>query len=234
MRMRKPQVVEIDYVQRMLASLLWLPSAERWGRGRRCNWGWAPVPSRASRQAVEDGHHGGGDQPAGGQRLPSHFQACPPTGRAWCWATPPTGWRRPCPPACAAACGPVRPRSRRAGAGRRGLLPPPAAGAGRRRADERQFVRPPRQLPCHSATASHGAFGTDQVWSLRPRAKATPWWWPGRGVVVPPRENCCSARRCSSSVFGPGLPARKWLRMVRPYTPAESEPASADPRAVTP
>ena len=27
MRIRKPQVVEIDYVQRMLASLLWLPSA---------------------------------------------------------------------------------------------------------------------------------------------------------------------------------------------------------------
>jgi spermidine synthase len=31
MRMgKKPQVVEIDYVQRMLASLLWLPSGERW------------------------------------------------------------------------------------------------------------------------------------------------------------------------------------------------------------
>ena len=28
MRIRKPQVVELDYVQRMLASLLWLPSEE--------------------------------------------------------------------------------------------------------------------------------------------------------------------------------------------------------------
>jgi spermidine synthase len=32
MRIRKPQVVEIDYVQRMLASLLWLP-AEALGEG---------------------------------------------------------------------------------------------------------------------------------------------------------------------------------------------------------
>jgi spermidine synthase len=46
MRMGKPQVVAIDYVQRMLASLLWLPSGT--GQGRPCNWGWGPAPSRAS------------------------------------------------------------------------------------------------------------------------------------------------------------------------------------------
>ena len=38
MRIRKPQVVEIDYVQRMLASLLWLPS-ERLGSGRAVQLG---------------------------------------------------------------------------------------------------------------------------------------------------------------------------------------------------
>jgi spermidine synthase len=41
-------VVELDYVQRMLASLLWLPT-EQLGRGWRCSWAWAPAPSRASR-----------------------------------------------------------------------------------------------------------------------------------------------------------------------------------------
>ncbi len=38
MRIRKPQVVEIDYVQRMLASLLWLPS-DALGRGHAVQLG---------------------------------------------------------------------------------------------------------------------------------------------------------------------------------------------------
>ena len=38
MRIRKPQVVELDYVQRMLASLLWLP-AEAIGQGRAVQLG---------------------------------------------------------------------------------------------------------------------------------------------------------------------------------------------------
>ena len=38
MRIRKPQVVEIDYVQRMLASLLWLPG-ETLGEGRAVQLG---------------------------------------------------------------------------------------------------------------------------------------------------------------------------------------------------
>jgi hypoxanthine-DNA glycosylase len=43
MRIRKPQQkVELDYVQRMLASLLWLPT-EALGQGRPCSWAWAPA-----------------------------------------------------------------------------------------------------------------------------------------------------------------------------------------------
>jgi spermidine synthase len=38
MRIRKPQVVELAYVQRMLASLLWLPEDE-WGQGRALQLG---------------------------------------------------------------------------------------------------------------------------------------------------------------------------------------------------
>ena len=38
MRIKKPQVVEIDYVQRMLASLLWLP-AEALGEGQAVQLG---------------------------------------------------------------------------------------------------------------------------------------------------------------------------------------------------
>ena len=49
MRISKPQVVEIDYVQRMLASLLWLPTSSL-GKGVVCSWVWAPVRSHASRR----------------------------------------------------------------------------------------------------------------------------------------------------------------------------------------
>ena len=38
MRIAKPERIELDYVQRMLASLLWLPSAE-WGRGHAVQLG---------------------------------------------------------------------------------------------------------------------------------------------------------------------------------------------------
>ena len=43
MRIRKPQVVEIDYVQRMLASAAVAAHRGRWARARPCSWAWAPV-----------------------------------------------------------------------------------------------------------------------------------------------------------------------------------------------
>lgn len=70
------------------------------------------------------------------------------------------------------------------------------------------------------------AFGSHQVWSLRPTREGNTVVVAGRGVEVPARETLAARAAVIEQRFGSlGLPARKWLRMVRPYTPAE--PASA-------
>ncbi len=62
------------------------------------------------------------------------------------------------------------------------------------------------------------AFGADQVWSLRPTREGNTVVVAGRGVEVPAREVLSARAAALESRFGAvGLPARKWLRMVRPY-----------------
>ncbi len=62
------------------------------------------------------------------------------------------------------------------------------------------------------------AFGTDQVWSLRPTREGNTVVVAGRDVVVPGRDELMQRAAHLETRFGTlGLPARKWLRMVRPY-----------------
>jgi len=62
------------------------------------------------------------------------------------------------------------------------------------------------------------AFGADQVWSLRPTREGNTVVVAGRGVVVPAREVLAARAAAIEARFGAlGLPALKWLRMVRPY-----------------
>ena len=66
------------------------------------------------------------------------------------------------------------------------------------------------------------AFGPDQVWSLRPTREGNTVVVACRGVEVPDRDELTRRADLIEARFGPlGLPARKWLRMVRPYTPPE-------------
>ena len=63
------------------------------------------------------------------------------------------------------------------------------------------------------------AFGADQVWSLRPTREGNTVVVAGRGVVVPGRDELTARAAAIEQRFGHlGLPARKWLRMVRPYS----------------
>lgn len=62
-------------------------------------------------------------------------------------------------------------------------------------------------------------FGLDQVWSLRPTREGNTVLVAGRGVGVPDRETL--SRRADLIEERWGLPARKWLRMVRPLDPAQ-------------
>jgi spermidine synthase len=58
------------------------------------------------------------------------------------------------------------------------------------------------------------AFGRDQVWSMRPTKEGNTVLIGARGVVVPDRETL--QQRAATIEDRWGLPARKWLRMVRP------------------
>lgn len=65
-----------------------------------------------------------------------------------------------------------------------------------------------------SARRIAAAFGLDQVWCLRPTREGNTVVVAARGVVVPPRETLLA--RAANIQTRYGLPARKWLRMVRP------------------
>jgi spermidine synthase len=70
------------------------------------------------------------------------------------------------------------------------------------------------------------ACGAGQVWSLRPTKEGNTVVVAGRGVVVPVRAELERRAACIEARFGAlGLPARKWLRKVRPYA-ADSAPAA--------
>jgi spermidine synthase len=64
-------------------------------------------------------------------------------------------------------------------------------------------------------------FGADQVWSLTPTREGNTVVIAGRGVVVPGRDQLeARARSIETSYPAAVLPARQWLRMVRPCTAA--------------
>ncbi|HSI50840.1 MAG TPA: spermidine synthase [Ideonella sp.] len=69
-----------------------------------------------------------------------------------------------------------------------------------------------------SAARIARVFGLDQVWSLRPTQEGNTVVVAARHVKVPDRETLTARAANIESRFG--LPARKWLRMVRPLDPA--------------
>ena len=68
-----------------------------------------------------------------------------------------------------------------------------------------------------SAARIAQAFGTDQVWTLRPTREGNTVVIAGQDVRVPEREELVA--RADNIEARYGLPALKWLRMVRPYAP---------------
>jgi spermidine synthase len=118
MRLRQPQKIELDYIQRMLASLLWRPS-ELLGQGHAVQLGLgAGAITRFTCQQL-----------GMATTVVEINPAVIDIGMSW-FALP------------AAACRPVRPRSRSPGAGQRRFLQRLPRHAGQRRRDERQPFRP--------------------------------------------------------------------------------------------
>jgi spermidine synthase len=65
-----------------------------------------------------------------------------------------------------------------------------------------------------SAARVVAAFGRDQVWRMTPTREGNAIVVATRGVVVPGRDEL--EQRAATIASRYGLPARKWLRMVRP------------------
>lgn len=220
MRIAKPQRVELDYVQRMLASLLWLPSDEL-GRGRALQLGLgAGAITRFTLRQL---------------RMPTTVVEINPMVVAACRAyfqLPDDDKRLKVVRMDAAhwlrlhggladvqllhvdlydqeAAAPVLDDEAFYAACRTVLADGGVMSVnlfGRHASFERSVER------------IAAAFGADQVWSLRPTREGNTVVVAGRGVQVPAREELEQRAATIEQRFGAlGLPARKWLRMVRPY-----------------
>ena len=218
MRMAKPQVVEIDYVQRMLASLLWLPTA---GLGQG--------------QAVQLGLGAGAITRFTAQQLKMATTAVeinPQVVQANCifFALPQQAevvlgdaadWLKQAAPASVRllhvdlydheAAAPVLDSVDFYGACHAvlesgGLMSVNLFG---RHASFRDSI-----------DRIAAAFGSQQVWSLRPTREGNTVVVAGLNVVVPGRDELQARASHLQQRFGAlGLPAKTWLRMVRPNSP---------------
>jgi hypothetical protein len=71
-------------------------------------------------------------------------------------------------------------------------------------------------LTARSAGRIARAFGGDQVWLLAPTREGNTIVVAGKHVVVPDRDTLHARAEAVQSHWK--LPARKWLRLLRPWT----------------
>jgi spermidine synthase len=218
MRIRKPQVVELDYVQRMLASLLWLPSEEL-GHGHALQLGLgAGAITRFTHKAL---------------RMPTTVVEINPqvveVNRNW--------FHLPAE---------VEVVLMDAGRWLRERAEPQSVQLLHVDLYDRDAAAPVLDdeafyADCRAVLADGGAmsvnlfgrdasfegsaeriaavFGAHQVWSLRPTREGNTVVVAGKDLQVPDREGLLQRAATIESRYGSfGLPARKWLRMVRPYS----------------
>ncbi|MCC6249358.1 MAG: spermidine synthase [Rubrivivax sp.] len=219
MRIRRPQHMELVYVQRMLACLLWLPTEEI-GRGHAVQLGlgagaitrFTAMTLRMPTTVVEISREVV-DVNARWFHLPRTAEVVVGDAAAWLAQAEPASVRLlhadlydqdAAAPVLDdapfyAACHRVLERTG-------GLFAVNLFGR------HASFAR--------SIALVAEAFGADQVWSLTPTREGNTIVVAGRGVVVPAREELAARAEVLERRFGTlGLPARKWLRMVRPYAP---------------
>jgi spermidine synthase len=225
MRIKAPQVVAIDYVQRMLASLLWLPTATLGeGLAVQLGLGAGAITRFTATQlhmdtlvveinpqviAVNQTHF----------QLPRQAEVVRGDAADWLAQAAPASVRLlhvdlyDHEAAAPVLDGVDFYRACRAVLEEGGVMAVNLFG---------------RHASFHDSIARIAeAYGNDQVWSLRPTREGNTVVVAGRGVVVPTREDLAVRAAQLEARFGAlGLPARKWLRMVRPYV----APAIASPQ----
>lgn len=226
MRIRKPQVVEIDYVQRMLAVLLWQPlehlvqgQAVQLGLGAGALTRFTAVQLKMPTTAVEI-------HPAVVQVNQSHFHL---PAAAEVVLGDAGAWLAQAEPASVRllfvdlydeeAAAPV-------------LDSEPFYGACHRVLEEGGLMAVNlfgRQASFHaSMQRMAGAFGSEFLWSLRPTRQGNTVAVASRGQALPPRESLLQRAAQLEQRFGAlGLAARQWPRMVRPWAGAPAPHAAS-------
>ncbi|MFY9509452.1 MAG: spermidine synthase [Rubrivivax sp.] len=225
MRVRKPQVVELDYVQRMLASLLWLPT-EALGQGRALQLGLgAGAITRFTHKLLR--------MPTTVIEINADVVA---VNRAWFHLPEPVQvvvadagrWLRDSAEPQSVQLLHVDLYDHEAAAP---VLDDEAfyADCARVLADggvmsvnlfgrDASFAR--------SAARIAAVFGRAHVWSLRPTREGNTVVVAGRHLVLPEPALLVERAATIETRFGAhGLPARKWLRMLRPYSPQDDAAA---------
>jgi spermidine synthase len=232
MRIARPDRIELDYVQRMLAGLLWLPP-EQWGRGRAVQLGLgAAALTRFTHLAL-------GMHTTAVELNPKVIAAC---RLAFC--LPPDGARLQVLEMDAAAW--VRQPQAQGSAQllHVDLYDHEAAAPV---LDDLAFYAACRDVladggvmsvnlfgrrASFSTSLAHlvRAFGRDQVCPLRPTREGNAVVLAGRNVALPERAMLLErAAQIEAAYAGWGLPARKWLRMLRPLRAAAQASESRTP-----
>ena len=224
MRIARPQHVELEYVQRMLAALLWLPGealddpeqcAVQLGLG-------AGALSRFTHQALRW-------DTTVVELNPQVVAAC----RAW-FRLPEDGPRFR---TLIGDAGAWLQRSDVAGMARLLHVDLYDEQAAAPVLDDEDFYAACRRVLCEgglmavnlfgrdasfarSAARIASVFGAQQVWQLRPTREGNTVVVAARGVTVPDRITLqARADEIERRFARQGLPARKWLRMVSPWKP---------------
>ena len=219
MRINKPQQVELDYVQRMLASLLWLPATEL-GQGHAVQLGLgAGAITRFTHNKLRMRTTVVEINPRVIHVCRQWFKLPADDARLAVVEMDAGLWLAHVPPQSVQmlhvdlydeqAAAPVLDDEAFYGACRAALAEGGVMSVNLFGRDA-SFA--------HSAARIAAVFGNDQVWSLRPTREGNTVVVAARGVQGLERE-ILLARACGLEArFGHlGLPARKWLRMVRPY-----------------
>ncbi len=217
MRIARPRKLELEYIQRMMAWMLWRPSALlEQGRAVQLGLGAAAI-TRFTHQALRWHTTVVEINPSVVQACRLWFQLPADDERLRVLEADAGRWlqQHAVPESADALCVDLYDHDAAAPvlddeafyAGCRLLLAPGGLMTVNLFGREASLAR--------SAARVAAAFGADQLWQLAPTKEGNTVLVAGRDVVVPDRETLTARAELIEERFA--LPARKWLRLVRPY-----------------
>lgn len=221
MRLRRPDHLELEYVQRMMAALLWLPS-EQLGQGHAVQLGLgAGAITRFTHKVLRMHTTAVELNPAVIAACRRYFRLAEDGPRLSVLALDAAGWVHDAAHAGSVQLLQVDLYDHEAAApvlddahfyaGCRSVLADGGVMSVNLFGRKASFERSLSQLVA--------AFGAQQVCRLRPTREGNAVVLAGRDIVLPDRATLAQRAATIEARYGAwGLPARKWLRMLRPLS----------------